>query len=147
MDSAAEYSTVRPAALGPLGMGTSQHSALEEAFGAVLPPHVCEAEALLDTGMETMEVMCVYCVALDFFSSSTFVLREGGYLFHVLVQFYCLLVECRKCGRGGEKGGGSACSLRLSPYAIPSILTAYSISFNKTKTWCKTTQYFVHFSC
>lgn len=56
MDSAAEYSTVRPAALGPLGMGGSQQSALEEAFGAVLPPHVCEAEALLDTGMETMEV-------------------------------------------------------------------------------------------
>ena len=56
MDSAAEYSAVRPTPLGPLGMAGPQHSVLEEMFGAVPPPHVIEAEALLDTGMQTMEV-------------------------------------------------------------------------------------------
>lgn len=140
MDSAAEYSTVRPAALGPLGMGASQQSALEQAFGAVLPPHVCEAEALLDTGMETMEVqlqlaalvfekvlLCVYYVALDFFSSSTFVQEWVVSMRCLCIAYITAVLNHLECGRGG---GSSACSLCLSPHVIPSIIT-YSISFYK----------------
>lgn len=56
---------VRPFPLGPLGVEGGQQSALEEAFGAVPPPHVSEAEALLDTGIQTMEVRCVRAPAGD----------------------------------------------------------------------------------
>ena len=63
MDSSAEYGMVRPSPLGPMGVEGGQQSALEEAFGAVPPPHVSEAEALLDTGIQTMEVRCVRALA------------------------------------------------------------------------------------
>lgn len=56
MDSSAEYGMLRPSPLGPLGVEGAQQAALEEAFGAVPPPYVSEAEALLDTGIQTMEV-------------------------------------------------------------------------------------------
>lgn len=56
MDSSAEYGHVRPSPVVPLGVEGAQQSALEEAFGPVPPPYVSEAEALLDTGIKTMEV-------------------------------------------------------------------------------------------
>lgn len=56
MDSSAEYGHVRPSPVVPLGVKGAQQSALEEAFGPVPPPYVSEAEALLDTGIKTMEV-------------------------------------------------------------------------------------------
>lgn len=56
MDSSAEYGLLRPSPLGPLGMEGAQHAALEQEFGGVPPPYVSEAEALLDTGIQTMEV-------------------------------------------------------------------------------------------
>ncbi|CBN76546.1 expressed unknown protein [Ectocarpus siliculosus] len=55
MDSSAEYGHVRPSPVVPLGVEGAQQSALEEAFGPVPPPYVSEAEALLDTGIKTME--------------------------------------------------------------------------------------------
>lgn len=56
MDSSTEYGKLRPAALDPLGVGNAQTSALVQAFGPVPPPHVHEAEAVFDRGVETMEV-------------------------------------------------------------------------------------------
>lgn len=56
MDSSAEYGLVRPSPLGPLGVAGAQQAALEATFGTVPPVYVSEAEALLDSGIETMEV-------------------------------------------------------------------------------------------
>lgn len=56
MDSSAEYGHIRPSPVGPLGVGGAQQAALRKAFGPVPPPYVTEAEALLDTGIQTMEV-------------------------------------------------------------------------------------------
>lgn len=65
MDSSSEYGMVRPSPLGPLGVEGGQQSALEEAFGAVPPPHVSEAEALLDTGIQTMEGLVAELKAVE----------------------------------------------------------------------------------
>lgn len=59
MDSSTEYGHVRPSPVVPLGVEGAQQSALEEAFGPVPPPYVSEAEALLDTGIKTMEVRLI----------------------------------------------------------------------------------------
>lgn len=59
MDSSAEYGHIRPSPLAPLGVGGAQQSALQKEFGPVPPPYVSEAEALLDTGIQTMEVRVV----------------------------------------------------------------------------------------
>lgn len=56
LDSSAEYSQVRPSALGPLGVDGPQSAALSRMFGPVPPPHVAEAEGVLDKGIEAMEV-------------------------------------------------------------------------------------------
>lgn len=87
MDSSAEYGQLRPSPLGPLGMEGAQHAALEQAFGSVPPPYVSEAEALLDTGIQTMEVRGsgVKCIVrqgngfrwVDFYSNSTLCHRIG----------------------------------------------------------------------
>lgn len=47
---------MRPSRLEPLGVGHSQQDALSSIFGAVPPQHVREAEALIDRGMESMDV-------------------------------------------------------------------------------------------
>ena len=60
MDSSAEYGHIRPSPLSPLGMGGAQQSALQQTFGPVPPPYVSEAEAMLDKGIQTMEVCVVW---------------------------------------------------------------------------------------
>lgn len=56
MDSSAEYGLLRPASIDPLDVESAQKSALAKAFGPIPPPYVQEAEALLDRGIQNMEV-------------------------------------------------------------------------------------------